>query len=1221
MKKIFKKILVILTTAFIALGVAGCLDGDIEDSHVCGYGFDSIGVQDNYEIKITQNGSQSGYEHDLEKVSANWSTRKEQPTFYVYHMLDKYTYRPKSLVIGENVYVGICAGIGSISFANTTITTPENGNGGIFVYNCEPHVCYHYLEEETFPLSGDFLDFAILKANLEGNENFVEARTQIKAIKAGDKTATAEGLTSLTFPAETYALMDAVDISGYLTSGLVRFTDPANTQVCMNNQLTTLSGEQLALLNNSISALQNLDIDVNNSCKEVIENPLEAAHNCPFVPQYEGLNVYPLSQAFADEHTRKLADLAAAGETMPVSPCAWENYVYCYLVEDVTIDNTYPVPEGYKLIICTNGFELECEMEGEVYVYDCTPHVCLNEGGSEMIALSTEALRSYYRFANEVWNLDVVPLPAGNYAVMEYLDFTGIKVVVAEGTEITLCVNEFVDETQYVALENFIVMNEDSVTIDSCIYPLASRHACSELSPHITAIELDERGFAPYLNSKNEFITEGKGVEQAYALTSDIVLDAPVVIPSRAKIQICLNGYSVAWTQTEKQTASLFRVQYAAELTISDCFGGAGYVNSIETTPVENFGTFTLNSGVLLGNVGVINYGNFVMNGGTVNGVIAGVIQSVATDKEAFLHSSVVSMVVRGGVINGAFVSVAGEAGSMAIENVVLNTGLIGLLAYNEVDNAKIGDLTINVSETGMTALREMLNEDSYESLLESEYGAFLQLGYYAGMLVAGEVTVTGDVSIGVEKAMLQPFVKEEKGKVSLVYPVMLDIVLAGNGKLNVKDGVEFTDTYSVASLNDDPAQPVVNKALEGVFVPAQGFVSYEDANGELLIIEASEAPFMKNAQLESYNFDLENGRIVFNFYCYFSDEFIENDDALVKIIYGDGKVDEFCVADGAELSANQYLFTVSFMAKDYQKNVKIQFTDGTYAWFGVGSIDPQYIWQNTIGAQGISVKEYLESVIGFKEMYDEKAPEMIAAMEAYYEEIENLEEGATKPEPPISEEYYQVLLYVGSYIPEYAKVAEAMLAYCEAAAVQFGVEIEEEAKPIQPIATYAVKEVVNSKPSEDEWTDVTAETLAAYQAVMHENSVMPAGIQMAGITLVLEAYTNIRIYFNLSKDISNYTFTINGEDARLQSSKKDNQKFLLISGLTASELKDMYTISITDGKDTFTFDYSAMSYMYTVLAKDGYAETLKDLARAMWVYATRTENFLANMGGVTEVL
>lgn len=1212
MKKIFKKLLVVLTTALLALGAVGC--GTIEDDHVCGYGFDSIGVQ-----KPLIN------DHQLLTASKTWASDKSEPTFYAYHMLDAFS-TTKEITIGENVYVGICEAYGSVDFSNAKITLPESGNGGLFVYGCAPHGCFHYLDE-ALPITGDYLDFALLKANLEGNENFAEAGAQLKALKAGEAT-TAEGLTALTFPAATYALTDAVDISGYLTSGLVTFANPANTNICVNNQLTTLYGQtsKLEALNNSIETLKGLGVNVNNSCKETVVNPLNATHNCPFVPQYEGLNVYPLSQAFADELTGMLANLAAAGQTMPVSPNAWENYVYCYLVEDVTFDNANPVPDGYKLIICTNGFEVECELEGEVYIYDCTPHVCLNEGGSEMIALSTEALRSYYRFVNEVWGLDVVPLPAGNYAVMEYLDFSDIKVVVTEDTEITLCVNEFVDETKYVALENFIIMNEDSVSIDSCIYPLESRHACGELSPHITAIELDERGFAPYLNSDNEFITKGKGVEQAYALTSDIVVDAPIIVPSLAKIQICLNGYSIEWTQEGKQTPGLFRVEYAAELTISDCSGGAGYVvaypqegdNNTDVTPVENFGTFTLNGGVLLGNMGVANYGHFVMNGGTLNGVVGGVLQNVATDKETPLHSSVVSMIVRGGVINGAYVALASTTGNVAVENAVLNTGLVGLLANGAGGNVKIGDVDINVSETSMTALREMMSKDFYDQL-QANAANLLGTDMYIGMLLTGDITLTGDILIDVEEAMLQPVVKEVDGVVTLVYPTTTDIMLTSNGKLNVRNGVEFTDTYSVASYNDDSSKAVVNKALADVFVPAQGFASYESANGELLILSTSDADFMEAAQLESYNFDLANGRIVFNFYCYFSEEFIENDDARIKIIYGDGKVDEFCVADGEALSENQYLFTVSFMAKDYQKNVKIQFTDGTFAWFGVGNIDPQYIWQNTIGAQGISVKDYLESVIGFKEMYDEKYPEVVAAMEAYYEKLENLEEGEEAPVPPLSEADYQRLLAMGPYVAEYAKVAEAMLAYCEAAAVQFGVEIEEEAKPIQPLATYAIKEAVDRVPNEDEWTNVTAETLAAYKTNIQAGSVMPAGLKIAGISLVLAADTDIRIYFTIEEGYSfdNYTFTVNGKETRLKSYKKENQAFLLISGLSAVELKEMFSVTITDGENTYAFEYGAMSYLYTVLATPSVSSSMKDVARAMWVYATRMENFYDVMGNV----
>ena len=251
--------------------------------------------------------------------------------------------------------------------------------------------------------------------------------------------------------------------------------------------------------------------------------------------------------------------------------------------------------------------------------------------------------------------------------------------------------------------------------------------------------------------------------------------------------------------------------------------------------------------------------------------------------------------------------------------------------------------------------------------------------------------------------------------------------------------------------------------------------------------------------------------------------------------------------------------------------------------------------------------------------MYDEKYPELVAAMDAYYEQIKNLQEGDEEPVPPLSEENYQMLTALGPYITEYAKVAEGMLAYCEAAAIQFGVEVEKENEVIQPIATYTLQETETVV--KDEWESVTLETLEAYKAALHEGAVMPAGISLAGMTLVLEAHTNIRIYFNVSdiNQISKYTFTVNGETVRLHTTKKTNQYFLLISGLTASDLKTMFTISVTDGESTFTFDYSAMSYAHTVLLDSNSADSLKNLARAMWVYATRTENFLSAMGGAKE--
>ena len=481
-------------------------------------------------------------------------------------------------------------------------------------------------------------------------------------------------------------------------------------------------------------------------------------------------------------------------------------------------------------------------------------------------------------------------------------------------------------------------------------------------------------------------------------------------------------------------------------------------------------------------------------------------------------------------------------------------------------------------------------------------------VGGYVGNQIVSDLGVVG-VQV----------LKEMENGYELVYPMTVDVVLSNGGKLNVKDGVELTDTYSTAFVGNSDGTVAVNKDLTDKFIPMEGFAACVNANGELVILSSGAADITSSAELVSYDFDLSAGHLVFDFYCYFAEDtedaskgFLNNNNAKIRFICGNN-VQEFIPADGEEVEDGIYHFTVNFMAKDFQEKVKVQFTDGEYTWYGTGSGMTTYPWQTTIGAKGISVREYLEGVIAFVDMMEEEFQKVYALMDEYYEVNAGLPE-EERAEPPISEEELDEYAKLYVYLSEYASVAEATLKYCEAAATQFGVEVIEKAEAINPGITYDLRGP--SVPVEDDWTAVTAETLAPYKAVIAEDSVMPKGIKLLGITLVLESYTNIRMYFVVEEgyNINDYTFTLNGEVVRLSANKKSGQTYLHISGLSASQLKDWFTVSVSDGVDTFSFEYCAMSYAYTVMQDARSADTLKDLARAMWVYATRTEEFLLIM-------
>ncbi len=106
--------------------------------------------------------------------------------------------------------------------------------------------------------------------------------------------------------------------------------------------------------------------------------------------------------------------------------------------------------------------------------------------------------------------------------------------------------------------------------------------------------------------------------------------------------------------------------------------------------------------------------------------------------------------------------------------------------------------------------------------------------------------------------------------------------------------------------------------------------------------------------------------------------------------------------------------------------------------------------------------------------------------------------------------------------------------------------------------------------------------------------------ISFLGASVVTESETAIRVYFALSGE--GFTATVDGEPAAIQTNERGT--FVEIANISAKNLGDTHTISITNGSETVTVsDYSAYSYVQSVLSYAGASDSLKLAVKALKLY------------------
>jgi 3',5'-cyclic AMP phosphodiesterase CpdA len=138
----------------------------------------------------------------------------------------------------------------------------------------------------------------------------------------------------------------------------------------------------------------------------------------------------------------------------------------------------------------------------------------------------------------------------------------------------------------------------------------------------------------------------------------------------------------------------------------------------------------------------------------------------------------------------------------------------------------------------------------------------------------------------------------------------------------------------------------------------------------------------------------------------------------------------------------------------------------------------------------------------------------------------------------------------------------------------------------------YFQNEEANEYPVES----VTEGKLSDYAVT--SDGTLPNGITEVSASLILESMTSIKVY--IEGDVSSCVVMV--DDKQVQPTLSGDGIYVVtIENISSSELDHIYTISISDGKNTKTFTYSALTYVRNELNSDD--QNLVQLVYALYYY------------------
>lgn len=1144
MKKFLKALSVAgVLTLGLLLG-AECninLDVDLaEEETNCAYGF------------VSEPLTAKGFEELIDGL--NNGTIAAKPIMY-YHLKQNCVWSG-DLVLPDGVSLGLCCFKSTLTFqSNQTldgVEVPPTIDKDLYVYDCTEHGCYAAMDE-AIPLTHSYIDFATVVAKNQGG--------------------------TFKLAPQFYVLNETFDCAELLNL----FADPTATSIsyCNGYQATKTivtvdeNNEEVTNIVDGTQALRDAGVTIYtpNQC---IEPEAKPKHNVCFEEDTIGL-----SQA---EFDYIQAELKNEENTFIPSADASRNFYFTHLTGSVTLDEPLDVPDGLYLGICTNGYRFTGKVSENVYVYDCTMHACETRYGEEMFSIWQSYFDLKKAYCNALAVRPEISLYAGSYALMEDVDVSGWTITFPEAkegktVEIVLCTNGHTVKGLTLP-ENVSIVTCDCARANT-ILDGAVEHACSELAPHISALEVTADMLAYLLDfNTGEFIVPGWEGEIALALAEDIVMPMEVIIPRGTSLHICLNGHKIG-ANYGKPGNFIFTIEYGAEVTICDCsatqtgliFGqytyqeqqsdGSYNSKSANPAPFNNMGKLTINSGILAsGAICVTNYGHFVMNGGALLGAIYAYNQDSLDAHDYPLGYSMPISEFYGGVIIGGYIAVSISDGDAHLQDISV-MAMYAPIAVDAFARGTEGECVIHDVDVVFSVDRIKGFAEALGTSLDSIERSALPENFVA-IQANAPIKFTGDFNVIIDENLMVPYTNDEG---EYVEPYLVDFVLTENATIEVVGDDLLDSEFFVAlktSSSNIPLQArvVVDRPLDDVFVAVGSCVSYVNTRGELVFVPISDPN--NSAVVKEFSLSTD-GVIQVNFYCSFQEEFINNSEAtiLVGVLESDEvfrDIVSYSVSDLEPVAGDVYLLRFGVAAKDYQKQLAVGFADGKGVWLGTNDL--------------ISIEMYLNYILSYED------------------------------DPETTED---------DFYTDAKEIALSMLNYCNKAAIYFNTLKEEIVYFANEQGDGVTTQAILTGSSIATYESlITAETFGAvvndiagdieYKAAATGS--LPEGVRFVGASLLLDYNTSIRFYFTGSA-IKDAVCTVNGFAAEIKDTK--GGYYIEISNISVVDLSKMQVVCVGD----YTIRYSALSYSYAVLVNAEKAaqplttedQKLVDVAKGILLY------------------
>jgi hypothetical protein len=136
--------------------------------------------------------------------------------------------------------------------------------------------------------------------------------------------------------------------------------------------------------------------------------------------------------------------------------------------------------------------------------------------------------------------------------------------------------------------------------------------------------------------------------------------------------------------------------------------------------------------------------------------------------------------------------------------------------------------------------------------------------------------------------------------------------------------------------------------------------------------------------------------------------------------------------------------------------------------------------------------------------------------------------------------------------------------------------------------------------------TGITAETFASNRVTQSKERIN--GLSLKTIFLVLESETTIKLRFETSDPLSDFTITGGNATATQTGFVVD------IPNITAKNLDATQTVTVKKGSETLTVTCTALSYPYSVLTyrHDG-DDALVNVVKALYLYNVAANNYFTD--------